>query len=113
MNFGFGISELKSTFHNSKSAIKKEGYKLAVRIRLTRLGKKKMPFYRIVAADSESPRDGRFIEVLGTYNPLKNPAEVKLKEERISYWLKEGGAQLSDTVKSLFRKEGILSKLAG
>lgn len=85
---------------------------MAVRIRLTRLGKKKMPFYRIVVADSESPRDGRFIEVLGTYNPLKSPEEVNIKEDRVSYWIREGGAQLSDTVKSLLRKKGILSKSA-
>jgi len=75
------------------------------------LGRKKKPFYRIVVADSKFPRDGRFLEVLGTYNPVKDPVLVELEEERIFHWIKNG-ATLSDTVKSLFKKQGILSKLA-
>jgi small subunit ribosomal protein S16 len=77
---------------------------MAVKIRLARHGAKKRPFYRIVVADSESPRDGRFLETVGTYNPLKEPAEVMLKSERIDYWLGQG-ATPSDTVKSLLKKE--------
>ncbi len=84
---------------------------MAIRIRLTRLGKKKNPFYRIVVADSEFPRDGRFIEVVGTYNPVKDPALVEIEEERVFHWVKNG-ATLSDTVKSLFKRQGILGKLA-
>jgi small subunit ribosomal protein S16 len=82
---------------------------LAVKLRLQRLGKKKQPFYRIVAADSRSPRDGKFIEVVGTYNPRTNPPEVLIKEDKAIKWLKNG-AQPTDTVRSLFRKEGILLK---
>lgn len=79
---------------------------MAVKIRLTRKGTKKRPFYRIVAADIESPRDGRFLELLGTYNPMLDPAAVTLKEERIKYWLDEG-ATPSTTVKSILKKEGV------
>ena len=79
---------------------------MAVKIRLTRKGTKKKPFYRIVAADIESPRDGRFLELLGTYNPMVDPAAVTLKEERIKYWLGEG-AKPSTTVKSILKKEGV------
>jgi len=82
---------------------------LAVKLRLQRLGKKKQPFYRIVAADSRSPRDGRFIEVVGTYNPRLNPPEVQIKEDKAIKWLKNG-AQPTDTVRSLLRREGILLK---
>ncbi|MDJ0830087.1 MAG: 30S ribosomal protein S16 [Desulfobacterales bacterium] len=78
---------------------------MAVKIRLARHGAKKRPFYRIVAADGEMPRDGRFLEILGTYNPLLDPAEVTLKNERIRYWIDQG-AQPSDTVKNLLKKEG-------
>lgn len=67
------------------------------------------PFYRIVVADSRSPRDGRFIETVGTYNPLKNPAEVVLKEEDVLNWLQKG-AQPSDTVRNILSKEGIMQK---
>jgi small subunit ribosomal protein S16 len=63
---------------------------MSVKIRLARHGAKKRPFYRIVVADNESPRDGRYLENVGTYNPLKNPAEVILKSERIDYWIKQG-----------------------
>ncbi len=82
---------------------------MAVRIRLRRMGRKKRPFYRIVAADSRSPRDGRFIETLGTYNPLTEPAQVEVKEERVFYWLKNG-AQPTQTVKNLLRRKGIWLK---
>jgi len=82
---------------------------LSVKLRLQRLGKKRQPFYRIVAADARSPRDGKFIEVVGTYNPRTNPPEVLIKEDRAIKWLKNG-AQPTDTVRSLFRKEGILLK---
>lgn len=82
---------------------------MAVKLRLQRFGKKKQPIYRIVAADSRSPRDGRFIEVIGTYNPRTNPPDVLIKEDKAIKWLKNG-AQPTDTVKSLLRKEGILLK---
>ena len=84
---------------------------MSVKIRLARKGAKKKPFYRIVVADIEAPRDGRFLEVVGTYDPLKDPALVTLKEERIKYWIGEG-AQPTDTVRSLFKKEGIFAKSA-
>ena len=84
---------------------------MGVRIRLARHGAKKKPFYRIVAADGESPRDGRFLEKLGTYNPLKDPAEITLNQDHIKYWI-EKGAIPSDTVKSLFKKEGIFANKA-
>ena len=77
---------------------------MAVRIRLARHGAKKKPFYRIVVADSESPRDGRYLEAVGTYNPLLDPAEVTVKPERVQYWL-EQGAIPTDTVRSLLKKE--------
>ncbi len=83
---------------------------LSVKIRLKRMGAKKKPFYRIVVADSRSPRDGRFIEELGYYNPLKEPAEVKIDQEKAISWLKMG-AQSTDTVRSLFNKAGIFNKL--
>jgi small subunit ribosomal protein S16 len=73
-----------------------------VKIRLARKGRKKRPFYRVVAADSRAPRDGRFIEILGTYNPMTSPSTVTLKRERIDYWLSVG-AQPSDTVKRLLK----------
>lgn len=78
---------------------------MSVRIRLTRKGTKKKPFYRIVAADVEAPRDGKFLEALGTYNPMTEPALITLNEERINYWLGEG-AQPSTTVQSLFKSQG-------
>lgn len=79
---------------------------MAVKIRLTRKGTKKKPFYRIVAADIESPRDGRFLELLGTYNPMVDPAAITLKEDRIKYWLGEG-AKPSTTVQSILKREGV------
>ncbi len=84
---------------------------MAVKIRLARHGAKKRPFYRIVVADGESPRDGRFLESVGTYNPLKEPAEVTLKTDRVKYWM-EQGALPSDTVKSLLKKEGLFASPA-
>lgn len=80
-----------------------------VRLRSQRYGSKKGPFYRIVATDSRNPRDGRFIEVVGTYDPLTNPATVKLDEEKVMKWLSLG-AKPTDTVKSLLSKEGLLAK---
>ena len=84
---------------------------MAVKIRLKRMGAKKSPYYRIVAADSRAPRDGRFIEQLGTYDPRQNPAVVTLKEEEVMKWL-NNGAQPSDTVKSLLREKGITKRFA-
>ena len=78
-----------------------------VKIRLRRMGAKKSPFYRIVVADSRDPRDGRFIEQLGTYNPLVEPAEVKVDAERAQAWIKTG-AQPTDTVKRLLKQAGVL-----
>lgn len=78
-----------------------------VKIRLRRLGAKKKPFYRIVAADSRYPRDGRFIEELGTYNPLVSPAEITVDAERIQSWIKNG-AQPTETVKALLKKAGAI-----
>lgn len=84
---------------------------MAVKLRLKRMGGKQKPFYRIVAADSRFPRDGRFIETVGTYNPIAKPAEVKIDKELAIKWL-SNGAQPTDTVKSLFKKEGILKEFA-
>ncbi|MDD4643116.1 MAG: 30S ribosomal protein S16 [Erysipelotrichaceae bacterium] len=82
---------------------------MAVKIRLKRMGAKKAPFYRIVAADSRYPRDGRFIENIGYYNPTVNPAEVKIDAELALKWLRNG-AQPSDTVKGLLSNQGILKQ---
>lgn len=84
---------------------------MAVKLRLKRMGAKKAPFYRIVAADSRSPRDGRFIEQLGTYDPTKQPAQVSINEEVALKWL-NNGAQPSDTVKNLLSQAGIIKKFA-
>jgi small subunit ribosomal protein S16 len=83
---------------------------MPVKIRLARHGAKKKPFYRIVATDSESPRDGRFLEIVGTYNPLIDPAEVSLKQERVKYWIDQGAIPTA-TVKNLLKKEGFFAKL--
>lgn len=80
---------------------------MAVKIRLRRMGAKKAPFYRIVVADGRYPRDGRFIEEIGTYNPLKEPSEVKVDADKVKAWI-ANGAQPTDTVKALLKKEGIL-----
>lgn len=79
---------------------------MAVKIRLARHGRKKRPFFRIVVADERFRRDGRFLEKVGTYNPLTDPAEVSVEAERVAYWLGQG-ALPTDTVKSLLRKEGV------
>jgi len=80
-----------------------------VKIRLARVGAKKRPFYRIVAADSRSPRDGRFIEILGSYSPISEPEVTSLKPERIKYWL-EHGAQMTERVRAILKKEGVVRK---
>ncbi|WP_166238026.1 30S ribosomal protein S16 [Paenibacillus turpanensis] len=82
---------------------------MATRIRLKRMGAHKAPFYRLVVSDSRSPRDGRFIEEIGTYNPVAQPAQVNIDEEKALKWL-QNGAQASDTVRNLFSKAGILKK---
>lgn len=82
---------------------------LSVRIRLQRHGRKKLPFYRVVVADSRSSRDGRFIEKIGYYNPITEPADISINEQRALYWLKVG-AKPSDTAKSLLRKTGVWQK---
>jgi len=78
-----------------------------VKIRLRRMGAKKNPYYRIVVADSRSPRDGRFIEELGTYDPLADPASINVNAERAQYWVKNG-AQPTDTVRALLKKAGAI-----
>lgn len=82
---------------------------MAVKIRLKRMGSKQKPFYRIVVADSRSPRDGKVIDEVGYYNPIKEPAEIKISEESVMKWLHDG-AQPTDTVKNLFTKVGINEK---
>ncbi len=84
---------------------------MAVKLRLKRVGAKQRPFYRIVAADSRSPRDGRFIDTIGTYNPIPKEYEVNIDEEKAMYWL-NNGAQPTDTVKNLLSKKGIMAKYA-
>ncbi len=79
---------------------------MAVKIRLRRMGAKKAPFYRVVVADSRYPRDGRFIEEIGTFNPLTDPAEINIDAEKVQKWLKNG-AQPTDTVRALIKKAGI------
>jgi ribosomal protein S16 len=80
---------------------------MAVKIRLKRMGAKKAPFYRVVVADSRFPRDGRFIEEIGTYNPMKDPSEFSVDSEKVQKWIKNG-AQPTDTVRNLLKKNGIL-----
>ena len=82
---------------------------MAVKIRLKRIGAKKNPYYRVVVADSRSPRDGKFIEEIGTYDPMAEPAAVKIDADKASTWLKNG-AQPTETVKSLLVRSGIISK---
>ena len=81
--------------------------KMAVKIRLRRVGAKKTPFYRVVVADSRYPRDGRFIEEIGTYDPLTEPATIKVDAERVQTWIKNG-AQPTDTVKNLLKRAGVI-----
>ncbi|WP_028318514.1 30S ribosomal protein S16 [Desulfobulbus elongatus] len=78
---------------------------MAVRIRLTRKGRKKQPFYRIVVADSEAPRDGKFLDIVGTYDPMQNPAAITIDNEKLADWMKKG-AKPTETVESLIRKVG-------
>ena len=80
---------------------------MAVKLRLKRMGSKKRPFYRVVAADSRSPRDGRFIETIGTYNPISEPAEIKIDKELALKWLNTGAIP-TDTVRNLFKQQGIM-----
>ncbi len=82
---------------------------MAVKLRLRRIGKKKQPIYKVVAADSRSPRDGKFLEAIGLYNPLTNPSSIDIKEDRAIYWLNVG-AQPTNTVKSLLSQKGIILK---
>jgi small subunit ribosomal protein S16 len=79
---------------------------MAVKLRLKRMGAKQKPFYRIIVADSRSPRDGRFIETVGTYDPVKADNNISVKEDRVAYWL-DNGAQPTDTVKSILSKSGV------
>ena len=80
---------------------------MAVKIRLRRMGAKKAPFYRVIVADERSPRDGKFIDEIGYYNPLTNPADIKINAEKAEKWL-QNGAQPTETVKSRLRKSGIV-----
>ena len=80
---------------------------MAVKIRLRRMGAKKAPFYRVIVADSRDPRDGKFVEEIGYYNPLTEPADIKIDAEKAEAWLKKG-AQPTDTVKALLKKSGIV-----
>jgi small subunit ribosomal protein S16 len=80
---------------------------MAVTIRLSRKGATKRPFYRLVAADSDAPRDGKFLEILGTYDPKKNPAAVKLHRDKVDYWLGKG-ASVSESARAILRREGFL-----
>jgi len=80
---------------------------MAVKIRLRRMGAKKKPYYRIIVADSRSPRDGRFIEEIGSYDPLKNPSEIKVDAEKAKKWI-DDGAQPTETVKKLLKNAGVL-----
>ena len=80
---------------------------MAVRIRLTRMGAKKRPFYRLVAADSEAPRDGKFLEILGSYDPMKDPGLIKIHQEKVNAWLKKG-ATVTESARAILRKEGLL-----
>ena len=84
---------------------------MAVKLRLKRMGAKQKPFYRIVAADSRTKRDGKFLENVGTYNPIKNPAEIKVDEEKALYWLNEGAIP-TETVRNILSKQGIMKKFA-
>jgi len=84
---------------------------MAVRIRLSRFGRKKAPFYRIVVADSEARRDGRFLEIVGTYDPLQNPAAVTINQDKLQAWIAKG-AKPTDTVKSLIKKQAATAPVA-
>jgi small subunit ribosomal protein S16 len=85
---------------------------MAVRIRLNKMGAKKRPFYRLVVADSRAPRDGRFIEIIGHYNPIVEPVELVVDMEKAQDWIKKG-ARPSDTVKRLLKKVGVIAEASG
>lgn len=80
---------------------------MAVRIRLARFGSKKKPFYRMVAANSEAPRDGKFLEILGHYDPMQDPVTIKIHQDKVNYWLKKG-ARVSESAKAILKKQGLL-----
>ena len=80
---------------------------MAVKIRLTRMGTKKKPYYRLVAANSESPRDGKFLEILGSYDPMKDPAQIAVDKDKVNRWL-EKGAMVTESAKAILKKEGLL-----
>jgi small subunit ribosomal protein S16 len=80
---------------------------MAVRIRLTRMGAKKKPYYRLVAANSEAPRDGKFLEILGSYDPMKDPAQITVHKDKVDYWLKKG-ARVSGSARAILKKQGLL-----
>ncbi|MEE9612641.1 MAG: 30S ribosomal protein S16 [Desulfatiglandales bacterium] len=80
---------------------------MAVKIRLARMGAKKKPFYRLVAANSEAPRDGKFLEILGTYDPMQDPALIKIHKEKVEHWL-EKGAIVSESARAILKKQGLL-----
>jgi small subunit ribosomal protein S16 len=84
---------------------------MTVKLRLTRKGAKKKPYYRVVAADSEAPRDGRFLDIVGTYDPMKDPAEIRLNKEKVNHWLGKG-AIATESVNAILRKEGLLKSSA-
>ena len=92
--------------HNVKEVLEDVG-----KIRLRRVGAKRSPFYRLVVADARSPRDGRFIEQVGYYNPLTEPATVKIDEEKVVHWLSQG-AQPSESARTLLKREGVLERYA-
>lgn len=104
--------QASENYYNINYCVKLFGgvQRMAVKIRLKRMGSKKAPFYRVVVADSRAPRDGRFIEEIGTYNPLTQPAKVEIKEEKALDWMLKG-AKPSDTVRNLFSKAGLMEKL--
>lgn len=103
-------SDVLNRYANKKVLLEAGGEKqMAVKIRLKRMGAKKAPFYRLVVADSRSPRDGRFIEEIGYYNPTTQPVEVKIDEDKALKWL-QNGAQPSDTVRNLLNKAGVMKR---
>ena len=104
------IKRLTHVYNYDILTMKKGGTtRMAVKIRLKRMGAKKAPFYRLVVADSRSPRDGKFIEMIGTYNPLKTPAEIKIDEELTLKWLRNGAIP-TDTVRNILSKSGVMEK---
>jgi len=80
---------------------------MAVRIRLARMGAKKRPFYRLVAADSEAPRDGKFLDILGSYDPTKDPAQIVIQKEKVDSWLNKG-AKVTESARAILKKQGLL-----